>query len=202
MVAIRSNSLSRIKRSIARYGLLPTCRHFVSKTFNRTFRARLCVWEWRQGDQLAGGSSNIRIERFTSADELSPDDLCELIAGDGSGFTSRMREEFSEGGVLWIAYVEDHVAGYQWSRRGNFVENWHFDLSERDVLIYSTVTFYEYRGRRVAAEIMARICQDEVGNGGRACADCMVWNTPAVRFIERTGFKKVAERKPLPDHPD
>jgi len=202
MVAFSSRALSRIKRGIQRQGLFPSCRRFVANTFNRIFRARLCVWQWKQGDPLREGTGDMMIERLASADALCGDELNELVAGDGPGFVSRMQEEFSEGGILWFAKVDGRVAGYQWSRKGNFVENWHFDLSERDVLIYSTVTFHEFRGRGVAVAVIARICREEVPENGCAWADCMVWNAPAVRFIEKTGFNKVTERKPLADHPD
>ncbi len=114
MVAITNSPLSRLRRGIQRYGFIPSCKRFVSNTFNRVFRARLCVWMWKQGDPLIDGSGNAVIERFASVDELRSNDLDELTAGDGPGFKSRMREEFSEGGILWVAYIDGHVAGYQW----------------------------------------------------------------------------------------
>lgn len=202
MVAVVRNSLARLKRGIQREGLFSALRSFAVRKFNRRFRARLCVWVWRHGEPLGEGSDEVEISCYRRGDELPESVLNELIAGDTETFSERMREEFSEGGVLWVGSVDEKVAGYQWSRRGDYVENWHFDLTERDVLIYSTVTFHEFRGRRVAGTVMAEICRQEVPTGGRGCADCMVWNTPSVRFIQKTGFTKVEERKPLPDHPD
>lgn len=202
MVAINSGPLGRLKRGIVQYGLIPFVKQRISKTFNRIFRARLCVWVWKHGERLADVSKDVKIVQYRSADELPGEVHRALVAGDSDTFTSRMREEFAEGGILWVGFLGTRVAGYQWSRTGNFVEKWHFELNDRDVLIYSTVTFHDFRGRGVAASIMSQICRDEVGPDGRACADCMVWNTPAVRFIKKTGFTMVAERKPLPDHPD
>ncbi|MFQ5732210.1 MAG: GNAT family N-acetyltransferase [Planctomycetaceae bacterium] len=202
MVVANQNPLSRLRRRIQRYGLLPSIRRFVSRACNRTFRARLCVWVWRPGEPLADGPVEFPIRRYASAEQLPPAVLEELIAGDASSFESRMRQEFREGGALWVAFAGGRAAGYHWSRNGRFVENWHFELNENDVLIYSTVTFPEFAGRGIARAVMARICRDEVPAHGRALADCMVWNTPAVSFIAKTGFTKVAERKPLSHHPD
>lgn len=202
MVAIVKNSLARLQRGIRRHGFWPSIRRVASQKFNRLFRARLCVWVWKSGEPLAAPPDDVEVLRFTTPDEVPASVLDELIAGDTPTFGSRMNKEFSEGGVLWVARVDGRVAGYQWSRNGRFVEGWHFELSERDTLIYSTVTFHDFRGRKVARAVMAAICEREVPADGRACADCMVWNTPAVRFIANTGFTKVAEAKPLAHHPD
>ncbi|GAB4154763.1 MAG: hypothetical protein Tsb009_31480 [Planctomycetaceae bacterium] len=203
MMKIPADSMNRLKRSIQRDGLLPSVKRFTVNSFNRLFRARLCVWQWKQGDPLYLASrTELAILRFNTQDEL-PTELHErLVSSDLPDFSSRMQEEFSEGGVLWVALSDDQPAGYQWSRTGQFVENWHCELNASDVLIYSTVTFHEFRGRGIAAAIMAKICREEVGTGGAAYADCMVWNRPAVRFIQKAGFTKIAERKPLADHPD
>jgi ribosomal protein S18 acetylase RimI-like enzyme len=202
MVAIVKNSLSRIRRGISRHGLIPSIRRFAISKINRIFRARLCVWAWNYGDQLMDDSNDVLIERYESESQIPVSIRAGLIEGETETFSARMSEEFAEGGVLWVALIDGLVAGYQWSRTGNFVENWHFELNERDVLIYSTVTFHEFQGRGVARKTMAKICREEVGENGRSLADCMVWNTPAVRFIQKVGFTKIAERKPLSGHPD
>lgn len=202
MVARLRNSFLRLKRKIRRDGIVASICSIASGKFNRIFRARLCVWVWNAGEGLADAPVDVEVIRYSSVDAVPQRIIDELIAGDTATFVPRMQEEFNGGGVLWVGLIDGKVAGYQWSRTGDHVQNWHFDLSDRDVLIYSTVTFHEFRGRRVARAVMAAICRQEVSAGGRACADCMVWNTPAVRFIEKTGFTKVAERKPLPDHPD
>ena len=160
------------------------------------------MWVWNDGEPLTAGSDDVQISRYASADEIPNATLDGLIAGDGETFLIRMQEEFAEAGVLWVGSINGRVAGYQWSLRGDSVSNWHFELNERDVVIYSTVTFYEYRGRRVARTMMAHICRKEVAPGGRATADCMVWNEPSRRFIESTGFRIVDERKPLANQPD
>ncbi len=202
MVSTKTRLLTRLNRAVGGQGLIPFLKRQARVTYNRFFYARLCVWVWEPGMPLTPESPGICVKRIDSADCLSDRLLQELIAGDGPSFQPRMAEEFDEGGVLWVATIDGNAAGYQWSRNGRFVKNWHFDLNERDALIYSTVTFYDFRGRGVGPTLMGRICREEVAAEGRACADCMVWNTPAVRFIEKTGFRKVAERKPLAAHPD
>ena len=202
MEILRGKALARFGRALRQQGVLPLLTRRASVSFNRLFRSRLCVWVWRPDLPLVAASDVVRIERYSAANQLPPPTQQELVNGDNPGFTARMHEEFSEGGVLWVGYVEERVAGYQWSRRGQFVENWHFELNERDVLIYSTVTFHDFRGLGVGPAIMSNICRQEVASSGRAWADCMVWNKPAIRFIQKTGFEKAAERKPLRDHPD
>ncbi|MCA9068228.1 MAG: GNAT family N-acetyltransferase [Planctomycetaceae bacterium] len=201
MIAAITRKMGRFQRSIRRYGILSAIGRLTSATFNRCFRARLCVWVWNAGGPFNNPTNGVEVNRYETLESLPQTILEELIRRDGEEFLTRTTEEFVDHGVLWVATVEGQVAGYQWSCRGDFVRNWHFELTASDVLIFSTVTFHEFRGRGIAGAILARIC-DEVPSGGRACADCMVWNTPAVRCFQKAGFQKVAERKPLPDHPD
>ena len=149
MAILREKALTRFGRALRQQGVLPFLKRNVSVSFNRLFRSRLCVWVWTPDLPLVEASDVVRIERYSAADQLPPQRQQELVNGDNSDFTGRLHEEFSEGGVLWVGFVEERVAGYQWSRKGQFVDNWHFELNERDVLIYSTVTFYDFRGRGV-----------------------------------------------------
>lgn len=201
MIGFVGRFLRRLQRARHR-GLYSSLRSFAVRKFNRRFRARVFVWVWHAGEPLFGGSDDVQIARYVTASSVPNETLDELIAGDGESFLTRMREEFAVGAVLWVGSIDGRVAGYQWSQHGDSVSNWHFELIDRDVVIYSTVTFHEFRGRRVAGTMMAHICRKEVAPGGRATADCMVWNEPSKRFIERTGFRIVGERKPLAQHPD
>lgn len=201
MIGFVGSFLRRLQRARHR-GLYTSLRSFAVRKFSRRFRARVIVWVWNAGEPLVAGSDDVQIARYESAAAVPKETLDGLIAGDGESFVIRMREEFVEGGVLWVGSIDGSVAGYQWSQRGDTVSNWHFTLNERDVVIYSTVTFHEFRGRRVAGTMMAHICRKEVAPGGRATADCMVWNEPSKRFIEKTGFRIVGERKPLAHHPN
>ena len=164
MAILREKALTRFGRALRQQGVLPFLKRNVSVSFNRLFRSRLCVWVWTPDLPLVEASDVVRIERYSAADQLPPQTQQELVNGDNSDFTGRLHEEFSEGGVLWVGFVEERVAGYQWSRKGQFVENWHFELNERDVLIYSTVTFYDFRGRGVGPAIMSYICRQEVAS--------------------------------------
>lgn len=200
--------LSRCQHAVQNQGFFPFIARQIGTRYNRYFHARLAIWKWKPGMPLfeslpeQDGTSAVQIERFDSADNIPANMMTELIAGANTDFKMQMEEEFDEGGVLWVGSMEQKVAGYQWSKRGKFVDHWHCELAADDMLIYSTVTFYAFRGRRLSPTISAAICQSETGNNGCAYADCMVWNQPAVRFLERTGFQKIDERKPLIGHPD
>lgn len=193
---------SRLGRLVRQEGLFPLVTRRVSAACNRWWRPRLYVWVWRPGDPLSPPHPTLNVERFSAPHELSPTLLAELIENDGPDFTARMQEEFDEGGILWVGLWDGRPAGYQWSRRGTCVTGWHFELTERDVLVYSTVTFPEFRGKGVGPGIVSELCRREMEEGGRICADCMIWNTPAVRFLQKAGFTAVAIRPPLVGHPD
>jgi RimJ/RimL family protein N-acetyltransferase len=39
--------------------------------------------------------------------------------------------------------------------------------------------------------------RNELAPPGRAYADCKVWNKPAIRCIEKAGFRRIATKHPL-----
>lgn len=198
MIAVRDTVWKRLRRAVHKQGLLPFFRRRLTAAYHRLFYSRVFVWRWRHGEPLVDGNLDLRIERHIAASELPLTVLDDLVAGDGDSFLLRMHEEFSDDGVLWIGYFADRVAGYQWSRRGDRVPSWYFPLTENDVVIFSTVTFYEFRGQNIGPTLMAHICREEVLSEGIATADTLIWNTPAVRFVEKTGFTNLGQHKPLP----
>ncbi|QDT37701.1 GNAT family N-acetyltransferase [Stratiformator vulcanicus] len=201
MVAVNQLA-SRLRRNVQREGAVRFVSNRIAAKYNRTFNARLCVWQRSADIPLPQFPDDVEVRRFSATDTVPKDLIDRLSEADLPSFESRMREEFADHGVMWVALFGGEVAGYQWSRRGDYVRNWHFDLTASDTLVFSTVTFPAFRGRSVAVALAANICRHEVRPGGHAYADCMVFNKPAIRFLEKTGFKKIAERKPLPDHPD
>ncbi len=188
-------------QGIKRRGVWQSLRKMASRKFNRWFYHRLCVWEWRQEAALIDHSLGVEIMRYDNPDQVPAGVLGELVRQDTPTFLSRMNREFADQGVLWVGLVEGAVAGYQWHRRGDLVQDWHFELTERDRVIFSVVTFPAFRGRRVAQAILSHICREEIAEDGRATAECFVWNTPSVRLFSSTGFTKVAEQKPKPNQP-
>lgn len=192
---------NRATRSIRRQGAAVTVRELVSRVYNRLFRRILYVWVWRSGAETGAKNPDVVARRFDSIDEMSDSALSVLQAAD-SQFQRQLRDELAGGGVLWVGFVDDRAAGYQFTRTGDREGAWHLPLTERDVLVYGAVTLHEFRGRGVASTLLAEICRREVPANGRACAICKTWNDASIRTLSKAGFNRVGEAKPLPGHLD
>lgn len=112
-------------------------------------------------------------------------------------FVSVAQREFAQRGRLWIGRVKDEVAAYQWVRLGRHIPHWFVALEPQDAVIFNTATCPEFRGQGIAPAMMVRIIREIAAGGGRTYIDCKVWNRPAIRGVEKSGFKPVGRFAPL-----
>jgi GNAT superfamily N-acetyltransferase len=105
------------------------------------------------------------------------------------------RRELADHGVMWLAVVDGKFGGHLWSRKGKYVPKWFVPLNEEDLQFFAAVIFDEFRGRGIAPALMRYIMKQEMNGRGTAYVDCAQWNTPAARFCEKAGFKRIATMK-------
>ncbi|MCA9070579.1 MAG: GNAT family N-acetyltransferase [Planctomycetaceae bacterium] len=192
--------LPSFKRRFSRYGVWGSVKRVFVKQYRHWFQRRVLVWEWRAGDPLPQPNPLLECLRFESAEEIPAHVLRELVQQDDESFTERMQFEFLHKGVFWVGRMGETVVGYQWHRQGDLVEDWQTKLTDLDIVIFSVVTFPAYRGRGLAKSILVQICQEVVGPGGTATANCMIWNQPSIRLFQGAGFKKITDFWAGPDH--
>jgi GNAT superfamily N-acetyltransferase len=151
----------------------------------------------RRGASMQPLPAGLRIERCEQERDIPPQWLSFIRARKGESYLQVMRREFAEHGVLWLAIMDNELAAYQWSRLGKYTPRWFVPVGENDVLIFATVTMERFRGRGIGPAMMCHIIATETPICGEAYVDCAVWNHPAVRFIEKAGFQRIATLKPL-----
>jgi RimJ/RimL family protein N-acetyltransferase len=99
---------------------------------------------------------------------------------------------FANGGVFWIAYIGEHIAGFQWSVRGRFVKKYSVNLDPDDLVIYGAVTFNAFRGRGIHPATIRHIIENEATDDVDVYCDTAEWNVVAQRNIEKSGFRAIA----------
>lgn len=112
-------------------------------------------------------------------------------------FISVAKREFAQQGRLWIGRVNGEVAAYQWVRLGCHIPHWFVALEPQDAVIFNTATCAAFRGQGIAPAMMVQIIREIAAGGGRTYIDCKVWNRPAIRGVEKSGFKQIGVFAPL-----
>ena len=198
----------RLARKVGRKGSLRIVAEYARKRWNRAFDRRVVAWEWRPDAALRGaaasatGRDGLRVERYGRPEEVPAVFFAAVAEAEGPEALERFRGEFADAGVLWVPWLAGEPAGYQWTRRGDLVDPWHFPLGPETTLVFSVVTFRPVRGRKVAVRTTAHICDAEVTPGGRAVGESFAWNTASVRTFEAAGFRRLSTHRPYPGYPD
>jgi hypothetical protein len=105
---------------------------------------------------------------------------------------------FSDNAVLSIGLVNGIPASYLWSARFcSPKKEWYVQLEPEDVVIFSVVTFFRFRGLGLARLMVQCVAEAELGVGN-IYLDVKRWNRSAQLAFEKGGFRRVAVRPPLP----
>ncbi len=103
---------------------------------------------------------------------------------------------FSRHAVLSIGFVNGTPASYLWSSHFPPFERWYVPLEPEDVVIFSVVTFFRFRGLGLA-RLMVRCVADAEPGVGHIYLDVKRWNRSGQLAFEKAGFRRVAVRAPL-----
>lgn len=94
----------------------------------------------------------------------------------------------------------DQVQCFLLTKAGDRLEQWFFELSEREVVIFSVNTHVSRRGERLAGRLSAAVADMLTGQGRRVLLDCKTWNVSARRAFLAAGFAPVRD-EPFPALP-
>lgn len=201
--------LRAFARDARREGAFRLAAEHARRRWQRLRDDRIEIWELKQQDIDVESPSlavpirgALWIGRYAQQADVPAAFFRVAAAEEGPEALERFAAEFDDAGVLWVAWLGTQPAGYQWTRRGDRVNPWHFPLGADTTLIFSVVTFRPFRGQRIAARTMAEICRREIAGGGRAIGECFAWNIASSRTFQSVRFRKIAMGRPYPGYPD
>ncbi|MBI4566712.1 MAG: GNAT family N-acetyltransferase [Planctomycetes bacterium] len=168
----------------------------LANVFNQTFRKRNHVYVF---DALAPAPApvELHVERYVDVEDV-PSRVPEALRNYArrSPWEGDV-EELRMGAVYWVGYDEGEVACTCMSRRGIQFRRWFVPLEPSDLVIIRGRTLPALRGRGLFPALMREIVRRELRAGGRAYADCRVYNSASMRAIEKAGFRRIATLKAL-----
>ena len=106
----------------------------------------------------------------------------------------RLSERFARGASLWLFEIDNDLAAYGWTLRGDTIEPHFFPLGSNDVHLFDFFVFPEYRGRRLNPALVNDILSElaiESRYQGRAFIDAADWNTPQLHSLKRMSFHQL-----------
>ncbi len=189
-----STSLSRFADYYRRRGVRETIRRIALGLSRALFSSRMALFYCDLSVLAASSSdlpSSLKVERKTSAAEISPVDFEEIISFWNPKLAHRnMKERFGRGASLWLIKSNDKLAGYGWSLQGSTIEPHYFLLGQDDVHLFDFHVFPQYRGRGFNPLLVTRILQSVAAEGaGRAWIEAAEWNSPQLSSLRKTPFR-------------
>ena len=144
-------------------------------------------------DQFAK-NGQVRVERVGRT-TISKKDYERLIdVWNPSGRERQMADRFEAGGELWLAKIDDRLAGFGWTIKGRTVEPHFFPLQSGDVHFFDFFVFPDFRGHGVNGALVAEILNQLGGESAcRAHIECAAWNTAQLRSLRKTAFRRYGE---------
>jgi ribosomal protein S18 acetylase RimI-like enzyme len=138
------------------------------------------------------------VHRYDDWKKIEPEMVEAITSSAGISATQKLETHSDEGNLLWVASLDQRVAGYLLTVRGSQLDRWHVQIADHDLVVYSVVVFPEFRGRGIAPALVERVIAAEMQAGQHAFIDTNAWNTSAIRFILKAGFRRVSSSPPLP----
>lgn len=196
----KRNLLTRFRNYYQKRGFLRTLRRIYEHPYRAIFKSkRLLIYaELNEvNDSVLTLPPNIIIEcRSTYNEAVQPDMQRIINYWDKEMEMDKARERFEKGAILWIVKLNEDIAGFVWSIKGKLISPWYLPLTPHDAYILDAVTFEEYRGRRLYPLIMNYVLGKLKLEGvSRAIAEVYAWNTPSIRGLEKTYFRKFGEAR-------
>ncbi len=207
--ALRGTRLITARRRFAelyrKYGLWGLARRAVIKSggwlrsvWRRLARNRNHVFVYEGPVGAAAMPEGLIVTRYTCLEEIPGQVLEGLIGFRGQHYPECVRQELTGNAVLWVGMINDEVVASQMTKLGHHIQKWFVPLDSRDLVIFGGSTEPTYFGRGIMPAMIQDHMANEIRGGGRAFADCKVWNKAAIRCIEKVGFRRLVTMKPLP----
>jgi len=197
-----STSISRFTDYYRRHSLWATIRRARLEAKRALFSSRSVLFYCDLSTLTtppADLPSFLKVERKTSASELSPEDL-EVMTGFWNPKVARrnMQERFDLGASLWLIKSRGQLAGYGWTLQGRTVEPHFFPLGENDVQFLDFHVFPKFRGRAIDWFLMTQILHRLTAEGlGRAFGEAGEWNQASISSFKMTPFRHLGVARKL-----
>ncbi len=107
------------------------------------------------------------------------------------------RREMEQAGAMWVAILDQRLAGVLFTRCGREFHRWFVKLRDDDIVIFRMRTYPKFRGRGIAPSLMRNAMYNSLHHGDNAYIDCRVYNIPSIRSIQKAGFVCIATMKPI-----
>lgn len=138
-------------------------------------------------------SEKLTVVSHDTAETISPENMKQLIQLKSKEILLPFLDSFfHRGATLWLAKIDDKVAGLQWTIIGGFDGFYSFPMSNRDAIVLAVEVFQDYRGHSIWPAIMQLVCCSLKTAGiSRIYLKVHVGNAPMQRSIRKTISKRI-----------
>jgi len=164
--------------------------------------------------QLAGGEfylpRNLKVQRYGKKEDLPKDILDKLkfqIQKKGMGeeivehYLKNLFTLFRDGGVMWVAIMENELAGYFWTLfdKDNYAPYFQqFPLSSGEAVYLAGLIFPNYRGLGIFASMLRYVAFQVKEDGIQSIfTRVKVWNKASARALVKAGFNIIGTQRQI-----
>lgn len=135
-------------------------------------------------------NEEVCVERVDRTNISKNDYECILDFWNPSISARQLSDRFEAGSELWLAKVNNRLAGFGWTIKGRTVEPHFFPLQSGDVHLFDFLVFPNFRGHGINVELVMEILI-QLGNESVRLAhiECAAWNTAQLRSLAKTAFR-------------
>lgn len=113
-------------------------------------------------------------------------------------FESKVRRRLDSGAELWLATVDGHVAGFEFTRLGTPPEGFYMPLSPASLFVFDAETFAAYRGCGISPALTAGITTAAYEAGiSNIYMTIREWNRSSRRIVEKLGLVLIGRARKL-----
>lgn len=193
---------TRARKHYREHGLIGTIKRSI-EFMSRNFIPRQTVIFYVELSHIEASSypppDNFTIERFTSAEQISNDDIEALCTHrDRSLMLKQIAERLAQGVILFLPKFCGEVVGFSWCVRGTTLIPYFFPFTQNDARIFDTEIFAEFRGHAFAPVLLQYMFLTMRNEGVvRIFTEIYAWNCPCLRAVQKGDFKEYARAKLL-----
>lgn len=203
-VVRRRGFTKRLAESLREHGWIGTILQLKGRLAWHTLRLtrrvlfhRNYVYQYDANSSVPTRPEGLVIARYTEYSDIPTAVVHSLVRFRGDRHPATIGEELSDGAVLWVASHSGEVVASQFTRTGEHFVEWFVSLEDHDLVVFGSGTSPAARGQGIMPYMMYDHVRQELRGEGRAFVDCRIWNKPAIRCIEKAGFRRIATCRPL-----